>query len=90
MKNRLRREWPVLARALDHLVPASRWVVYEQATGVAWVCTPATAENARREAELAGAGHIATTETLAAELSNAFRHGQLAAIQNTRFKRETP
>lgn len=87
---RVRREDGGHAVVPEHPASASRWVVYERATGVAWVCTPATAENAHREAELAGAGHIATTETLAAELSNAFRHGRFDAIHGPRSTKETP
>jgi len=60
------------------------YVAYEPTTGIAWHCTPATLENAQREAELAGEGMVAMKASEAEKLSNAWSHGRMYEIERNR------
>lgn len=51
--------------------------VYEDATGVLWKVTPATKENARREAALVGEGHRVMKVKLGKQLEAAFEAGRV-------------
>lgn len=60
----------------DSTKKGARYGVYEDATGVLWSVSPATKENAIREAGLVGKGHRAVKVKLGKQLSEAFEAGR--------------